>query len=61
MHLMKTPNLGGRIRLSIVDTYYDDVLEKLELVYSIPYSNRILSLGEIKNILANTKKKLCTR
>lgn len=36
--------------------YYDDVLEKLELVYGIPYSNKILSLGEIKNILANTKK-----
>jgi len=36
--------------------YYDDVLEKLELVYGIPYSNKIMSLGEIKNILANTKK-----
>lgn len=36
--------------------YYDDVLEKLELVYGIPYSNKIMSLGKIKNILANTKK-----
>lgn len=36
--------------------YYDDVLEKLEQVYGIPYSNKILSLGEIKKILAYTKK-----
>ncbi len=37
--------------------YYDDVLEKLEQVYGIPYSNKIQSLGEIKKILAYTKKK----
>lgn len=36
--------------------YYDDVLEKLEQVYGIPYSNKIQSLGEIKKILAYTKK-----
>lgn len=36
--------------------YYNDVLEKLEQVYGIPYSNKILSLGEIKKILAHTKK-----
>lgn len=36
--------------------YYDDVLEKLESIYCIPYSNKIHSLGEIKKVLANTKK-----
>jgi transposase len=36
--------------------YYDDVLEKLAQVYGIPYSNKILSLGEIKKFLAHTKK-----
>lgn len=36
--------------------YYDDVLEKLEQVYGIPYSHKIMSLGEIKKILAYTKK-----
>lgn len=36
--------------------YYDDVLEKLEQVYGIPYSHKIQSLGEIKKVLAHTKK-----
>lgn len=36
--------------------YYDDVLETLGQVYGIPYSNKILSLGEIKKFLAYTKK-----
>ncbi len=36
--------------------YYDDVLEELEQLYKIPYSNKIHSLGEIKKILASTKK-----
>lgn len=36
--------------------YYNDVLEELELLYEIPFSNKIQSLGEIKKILATTKK-----
>ena len=29
MYLKKTPNLNGWIRLSIVDTYYDEVLKDI--------------------------------
>ena len=51
MYLKKTPNLNGRIRLSIVDTYYDKAkkcsrqktiesigwLDELEKKYNDPY------------------------
>jgi transposase len=36
--------------------YYDEVLEQMEKEFHIPFSNRIQSLGEIKKILASTKK-----
>ena len=53
MYLKKTPNLNGRIRLSIVDTYYDkakkcsrqktiesiDWLDKLEKQYDDPIAH----------------------
>lgn len=36
--------------------YFDDVLEAMEEVFKIDFSKRIRSLGEIKKILATTKK-----
>ena len=36
--------------------YYNDVLEKIQSVFEIDFSKRIRSLGEIKKILADTKK-----
>jgi transposase len=36
--------------------YYDDVLKDIGNEFSIDFSKRIRSIGEIKNILANTKK-----
>ena len=52
----KTPNLNGRIRLSIVDTYYDEVLKDIGRVTDIDFGKRIRTLGEIKKVLAKTKK-----
>ena len=56
MYLKKTPNLNGRIRLSIVDTYYDEVLKDIGRVTDIDFGKRIRTLGEIKKVLAKTKK-----
>lgn len=36
--------------------YYDDVLKDMENLFCIDFSKRVRSLGEIKNILADTKK-----
>ncbi len=36
--------------------YYDDVLRDIGKQFGIDFSKRIRSIGEIKNILANTKK-----
>lgn len=36
--------------------YYDDVLKDIGNVFGVDFSKRIRSIGEIKNILANTKK-----
>ena len=56
MYLKKTPNLNGRIRLSIVDTYYDEVLKDIGRVTDIDFGKRIRTLGEIKKVLEKTKK-----
>ena len=56
MYLKKTPNQNGRIRLSIVDTYYDEVLKDIGRVTDIDFGKRIRTLGEIKKVLAKTKK-----
>ena len=56
MYLKKTPNLNGWIRLSIVDTYYDEVLKDIGRVTDIDFGKRIRTLGEIKKVLAKTKK-----
>ena len=56
MYLKKTPNLNGRIRLSIVDTYYDEVLKDIGRVTDIDFGKRIRTLGEIKKVLAKTQK-----
>lgn len=36
--------------------YYDDVLKNMENLFNIDFTKRVRSLGEIKKILANTKK-----
>lgn len=36
--------------------YYDDVLKDVGKVFDVDFSKRVRSIGEIKNILANTKK-----
>ena len=36
--------------------YYDDILMDIEVIFGIEFSKRIRSLGEIKKILADTKK-----
>lgn len=36
--------------------YYDDVLTDIGMIFEIDFSKRIRSLGEIKNIFADTKK-----
>ncbi len=36
--------------------YYDDVLNDIGNVFDVDFSKRVRSIGEIKNILANTKK-----
>jgi len=36
--------------------YYDDVLKNMENLFDIDFSKRVRSLGEIKKILADTKK-----
>ena len=36
--------------------YYDDVLKDMESIFDLDFSKRVRSLGEIKKILANTKK-----
>ena len=37
-------------------SYYDEVLQTLTEVTGVPFSQKILPLGEIKQLLANTKK-----
>ncbi|HEY5562839.1 MAG TPA: transposase, partial [Clostridiaceae bacterium] len=36
--------------------YYDNILMDIEVIFGIEFSKRIRSLGEIKKILAYTKK-----
>lgn len=40
--------------------YYDDVLKDIVIVLDIDFSKRIRSLGEIKKVLAGTKKQKYT-
>ncbi|MHB8065902.1 MAG: hypothetical protein ACYDG2_25350, partial [Ruminiclostridium sp.] len=36
--------------------YYDDVLKDIGNVFDVDFSKRVRSIGEIKNILAESKK-----
>lgn len=62
MHLKKTPNRNGRIRLSIVDTYYDKqrkatrqktiesigYLDELEKIYDDPIAHFQKRVDELR-------------
>ena len=57
MHLRKTKTNNGRIYLAIVDSfYYDEFLKDIGKNMDIDFGKRIRTLGEIKKVLAKTKK-----
>ena len=57
MHLRKAKTNNGRIYLAIVDSfYYDEFLKDIGKNMDIDFGKRIRTLGEIKKVLAKTKK-----
>ena len=60
MYLKKTPNLNGRIRLSIVDTYYDKA-KKCSRQKTVESIGRLDELEKNMMTLLHTFKKESSR